>query len=148
MKRLNLFIINFRKRPNFKKKKKRNIKFKDGSINKRTQPNQILVHGLLKCNTCHRIWNRDLNASLNIREIAMSQIWSQERPQYLRQPAKKERTNERGDNTIVVSARVALPSASQPEFGLGRPKLIIRLNKEAVMSLERRMSDLKSKEEG
>ena len=27
---------------------------------------QILCHGLLKCKTCSRVWNRDANASLNI----------------------------------------------------------------------------------
>ena len=31
-----------------------------------------LVHGLLRCTTCNRYWNRDLNSSLNIHRLAVS----------------------------------------------------------------------------
>ena len=34
--------------------------------------NSSLVHGLLRCTTCNRLWNRDSNASLNIRSLAKS----------------------------------------------------------------------------
>jgi hypothetical protein len=57
-----------RKDPN-KKKSERKVKF---------------VHGLLKCKTCARLWNRDANASRNILRIARSALLNQERPFYLR----------------------------------------------------------------
>jgi transposase len=57
-----------RKDPN-KKKSERKVKF---------------VHGLLKCKTCARLWNRDANASRNILRIARSALLNQERPFDLR----------------------------------------------------------------
>ena len=44
----------------------------------------ILRHGLVKCNTCSRLWNRDTNAASNIWKIAMSAIRGDARPDYLR----------------------------------------------------------------
>ena len=44
----------------------------------------ILRHGLVKCKTCSRLWNRDTNAASNIWKIAMSAIRGEERPEYLR----------------------------------------------------------------
>lgn len=44
----------------------------------------ILRHGLVKCKTCSRLWNRDTNAASNIWKIAMSAIRGEERPDYLR----------------------------------------------------------------
>jgi transposase len=44
----------------------------------------IKVHGLLRCKTCNskgRLWNRDLNAALNIWKIAVSEILGFGRPQ-------------------------------------------------------------------
>ena len=45
--------------------------------------NIILRHGLLKCKTCSRLWNRDMNASLNIHKIVQEAIAGRERPAYL-----------------------------------------------------------------
>ena len=42
-----------------------------------------LLHGLLRCKTCKRIWNRDANASRNQRNIANNFIAGIERPAYL-----------------------------------------------------------------
>jgi transposase len=47
-----------------------------------------LVHGLLKCGTCNKLWNRDANASRNIRDIAICAINGEERPMYLCRPPR------------------------------------------------------------
>jgi transposase len=55
-------------------------------ICKNPRPNRsgnILRHGLIKCKTCSRLWNRDTNAASNIWKIAMSAIRGEERPEYL-----------------------------------------------------------------
>ena len=44
---------------------------------------RILCHGLVKCNTCARLWNRDRNAASNIWKIARNAINGQDRPTYL-----------------------------------------------------------------
>ena len=44
---------------------------------------EILRHGLLKCGTCSRLWNRDVNASLNILKVAKEAISGNSRPSYL-----------------------------------------------------------------
>ena len=44
----------------------------------------VLRHGLVKCTTCSRLWNRDTNAASNIWKIAVSAIRGEERPDYLR----------------------------------------------------------------
>ena len=44
----------------------------------------VLRHGLVKCKSCSRLWNRDTNAASNIWKIAVSAIRGEERPDYLR----------------------------------------------------------------
>ncbi len=41
------------------------------------------VHGLLVCNGCSRLWNRDVNAPLNMNRIARACLEELERPLYL-----------------------------------------------------------------
>jgi len=41
------------------------------------------IHGLCICQKCHKTWNRDYNASINILEIAKSIIENRPRPSYL-----------------------------------------------------------------
>ena len=54
-------------------------------INPRPWKNNIIFrHGLVKCKTCSRLWNRDTNASRNIYKILMNEINGLERPDYLR----------------------------------------------------------------
>ena len=48
--------------------------YRDGSIKR---------HGLVKCKTCSRLWNRDTNAASNIWKIAMCAILGKPRPEYL-----------------------------------------------------------------
>jgi len=43
----------------------------------------ILVHGLIKCQTCLGVWNRDVNGATNICRIAKNAINGLERPKYL-----------------------------------------------------------------
>ena len=44
----------------------------------------IKRHGLVECKTCMRLWNRDTNASRNIRKICEEAIKGRERPLYLK----------------------------------------------------------------
>jgi transposase len=47
------------------------------------QEQTIKRHGLVMCQTCHSIWNRDVNASLNIHDIMKSHIEENKRPQHM-----------------------------------------------------------------
>ena len=44
----------------------------------------ILRHGLLKCQLCSRLWNRDHNASRNIHKICVTAVSGEDRPDYLK----------------------------------------------------------------
>ena len=44
----------------------------------------VIRHGLVKCKTCARLWNRDTNASRNIHKIMTNEIAGLDRPAYLR----------------------------------------------------------------
>ena len=44
----------------------------------------ILRHGLVKCQTCSRLWNRHTNASSNIWKVARNAIKGDQRAAYLR----------------------------------------------------------------
>ena len=43
----------------------------------------VTAWGLLKCANCHFIWNRDVNASINIRNIGLFHLEHRVRPRYL-----------------------------------------------------------------
>ena len=49
---------------------------------------RILRHGLVKCKTCSRLWNRDTNASSNIWKAARNAIQGLDRPAYLQRQAQ------------------------------------------------------------
>jgi len=51
----------------------------------------ILVHGLIKCQTCLGVWNRDVNSATNIYRIAKNAINGLERPKYLCREKKDEK---------------------------------------------------------
>jgi len=46
------------------------LKIKNPSKKSRETIKEILFHGLIRCETCSRIWNRDRNGSLNLQLIA------------------------------------------------------------------------------
>jgi len=50
----------------------------------------ILVHGLIKCQTCLGVWNRDVNSATNIYRLAKNAINGLERPKYLCRKNKDE----------------------------------------------------------
>jgi hypothetical protein len=50
---------------------------------------EIECHGLLRCTECHTIWNRDVNGACNIWLIAVSEIYGQGRPDYLKRTPRQ-----------------------------------------------------------
>ena len=44
---------------------------------------EINCHGLVKCKTCNTLFNRDVNSTLNIREIVLAALQGVKRPDYL-----------------------------------------------------------------
>jgi hypothetical protein len=77
-----------------------------------------LVHGLVRCTTCTRIWNRDVNGSLNIFSIATLALHNQPRPRHLCRERKRKDSD--GDNaparkkpkTITAGPMTAEPPMS------------------------------------
>jgi hypothetical protein len=63
---------------------------------------RILRHGLVRCKTCQRLWNRDMNASRNIYAVAHNAIYGMERPEYLQRAKGSVRS------AITPAASVAL----------------------------------------
>ena len=51
---------------------------------RREQEPKVICHGLVKCNTCHRLWNRDENGACNIFRIANAIVYEEDRPEYLK----------------------------------------------------------------
>jgi transposase len=57
------------------------LKFQEGT--KKTEQRVRLIHGLLLCQQCGRIWNRDANSAINIAKITRCCIEKTGRPEYL-----------------------------------------------------------------
>lgn len=53
------------------------------AVDKNGKRKEIICHGLVKCQTCNTMFNRDVNSCVNIREIAKSYINNYNRPSYL-----------------------------------------------------------------
>lgn len=49
-----------------------------------------ICHGLVRCKTCKRLWNRDVNSSLNIEFIVKEYIRTKQRPLYLRRTTNQQ----------------------------------------------------------
>ncbi len=69
------------------------LKDEEGKKIKRDSPrpwikDKVVVHGLLKCNTCMRLWNRDFNSARNIYKIASASLELKERPVFLSRKKK------------------------------------------------------------
>jgi len=50
---------------------------------KKGKTHSQFIHGLLKCKTCNRVWNRDVNSSRNQRDITRHIINGETRPSFL-----------------------------------------------------------------
>lgn len=46
--------------------------------------NKKIVHGLLRCTECNTLWNRDVNACVNMQHIAEAALRGEARPIHLR----------------------------------------------------------------
>ena len=67
----------------FSKRKEKKSK-RESETKVETKKIERLVHGLLRCQACLKIWNRDVNASTNICKIALLELKGGIRPDYLR----------------------------------------------------------------
>ncbi len=65
-------------------------KNKNNNTDTNKRKEKVLCNGLLKCKTCNRIWNRDVNGSLNIFQIGMEALNGRERPLYLKRTKEEE----------------------------------------------------------
>ena len=54
----------------------------------------IRCHGLVRCSTCTRLWNRDTNASLNIGTILQEVVEGRGRPKYLQRGQRGQKTDQ------------------------------------------------------
>ena len=59
-----------------------------------------LVHGLLACKTCGRLWNRDVNSSINIARLTRQALETQGRPAYL----SRQSTPPEADSAVASTA--------------------------------------------
>lgn len=50
---------------------------------KKTEAPTVLCHGLVRCKSCTKLWNRDTNAAINIHTVAKEWINKKSRPEYL-----------------------------------------------------------------
>jgi len=73
---------------------KDNEKFMTRKSPKPYKNHTILVHGLIRCKSCSKLWNRDCNGATNIYKIAENIINNQERPDYL---CRKKSSNNSSD---------------------------------------------------
>jgi len=62
----------------------------------------MTCHGLVKCKTCNTKFNRDVNSTVNIREIAKNQINNFDRPGYLKRTKKSVVKKE----TTIIKLRI------------------------------------------
>ena len=60
-------------------------KFRTVSNPKPWRQDYIQRHGLLRCDHCHRLWNRDANGACNIWTLANEQVCDRPRPNFLSQ---------------------------------------------------------------
>ena len=60
-------------------------KFRTVSNPKPWRQDYIQRHGLLRCDHCHRLWNRDANGACNIWTLANEQVCGRPRPNFLSQ---------------------------------------------------------------
>ena len=71
-----------------------NEKFMNRKSPKPYKNHIILVHGLIRCKSCSKLWNRDCNGATNIYKISKNIVNNQERPDYL---CRKKSSNNSSD---------------------------------------------------
>jgi transposase len=76
-------------------------------------------HGLLMCQTCLGLWNRDVNSSLNIRRIVEDTLAGKGRPEYL----LRSRPRQQDGGVTSTSGNVGIPVNSPVEPRHKKPKL-------------------------
>jgi hypothetical protein len=66
------------------------------------------VHGLLRCETCKKRWNRDINGAINIARVTRSELDGNGRPVYLQRgqwhPPRKDKKVLTVDGSAVTTS--------------------------------------------
>ena len=105
---------------------------------KRDEMPRILRHGLLKCKTCTKLWNRNANGALNICLLGKKIIRNEPRPDYLKRgtpiPEQEEPAAQAGPSSSSVSSRKRRapsrprsPCASKPKKSKPTPSTFTEL---------------------
>jgi transposase len=75
-------------------------------------------HGLLMCQTCSGLWNRDVNSSLNILRIVEDTLAEKGRPEYLR----REKKQDGGATSATGGEKIPVKQGRKPKLS-HTPKL-------------------------
>jgi len=67
-------------------------KFRRVSSPRPWRSGKVVCSGLLRCQTCQRLWSRDLSAATNIYSTAWSALHGYERPAYLQRPSQQSQS--------------------------------------------------------
>ncbi|KAL0224747.1 hypothetical protein RCL1_002659 [Eukaryota sp. TZLM3-RCL] len=73
---------------------------------KKVEQKQVKPWGLVRCNACNTLWNRDLNSAINIYEILKSEIEGHGRPVMLQKQEKDDEVVEQASKETDVAAEV------------------------------------------
>ena len=77
---------------------------------------EVLRHGLLKCQTCDRVWNRDVNSSLNIQLIGRCALAKKSRPAYLSRTKEEEEEEKKEDEEAEAEAQNEVGKQQQQQI--------------------------------
>ena len=67
---------------------------------KKEERNVRLIHGLLLCQQCGRIWNRDVNSAINIARLTRCGVEGLQRPDYLSRRRQEATSDNNEDDTF------------------------------------------------
>ncbi|KAL0228354.1 hypothetical protein RCL1_004497 [Eukaryota sp. TZLM3-RCL] len=70
----------------------------------KVEQKQVKPWGLVRCNACNTLWNRDLNSAINIYEILKSEIEGHGRPVMLQKQEKDDVGGEQASKETDVAA--------------------------------------------
>ncbi|KAH9257656.1 hypothetical protein BASA81_004105 [Batrachochytrium salamandrivorans] len=103
----------------------------------------VLRHGLLRCKTCERLWNRDRNGSLNIMRCAQAARLGGQRPSYMTRNFSAARpagtTQGAGLPTMVDTTLSAVncKEVAHPQMGSKPPDQTHRSTKQSLVKVLR-----------